>query len=409
MELIPHSPGGGVASRAYPIRDALPEKPFRSRLLARGSLLRRLDWLLLGAAFALSATGALLVYSATRGRTVLNQGDPHFFLLRHVANTGIGVALAAGTLWWGHRRVRDLAPVLYGITALLVLLVLTPAGATINGSKRWIVLGGGFSVQPAEFVKVTIILMMALVLTARVDAGELARPDHRGVLQALAVAGFPALLILLTPDLGQTMGVAAVVLGVLIAAGVRARWIIGLLAAGVLGAVAVWQFHLMDQYQVNRFAAFADPALDPVGVGYNTSQARIAIGAGGLTGSGLFHGAQTNGQFVPEQQTDFVFSVAGEELGFVGAGLIIALIAVVLWRACRIARECSELYGTVLAAGIVSWLAFQSFENIGMNLGIMPVTGLPLPFVSYGGSSMFAGWIAIGLLEAIRLQRPLRP
>jgi rod shape determining protein RodA len=194
---------------------------------------------------------------------------------------------------------------------------------------------------------------------------------------------------------------------VLLASGASNRWVFGLLGTGALGAIAVWQLHILDEYQINRFAAFANPSLDPAGVGYNTNQARIAIGSGGLFGTGLGHGSQTTGQFVPEQQTDFVFTVAGEELGFVGAGLILFLLGVVLWRACRIARETTELYGTVVAAGIIAWFAFQSFENIGMTLGIMPVAGLPLPFVSYGGSSMFAVWVAVGLLQSIRVQRPM--
>ncbi|MEW2492860.1 rod shape-determining protein RodA [Streptomyces nodosus] len=373
---------------------------------ALGSMLRRLDWPLLGAALTLSLLGAVLVYSATRGRTQLTDGDPYAFLVRHLVNTAIGIALAALTVWLGPRRLRDLVPVLYGVTLLLVLLVLTPVGATINGSRRWIVVAG-VSIQPAEFVKVTIVLAMALLLATKVDAGDRSRPDRRSVLESLAVAGVPALLVLLTPDLGQFMGIGVIVLGVLLASDASVRWVAALLMAGLVGGVLVWRLHLLDQYQVNRFAAFADPALDPSGVGYNTSQARIAIGAGGLLGQGLFHGAQTTGQFVPEQQTDFVFSVAGEELGFVGAGALIALLGVVLWRALRTARACPDLYGTVVAAGVVAWLAFQAFENIGMNLGIMPVTGLPLPFVSYGGSSMFAGWIAVGILQGIRLQRPL--
>ncbi|WP_107459342.1 rod shape-determining protein RodA [Streptomyces colonosanans] len=365
-----------------------------------------MDWALLGAALALSVLGAALVYSATRGRTQLTGGDPYAFLERDVLNIAIGMVLAAGTAWLGPRRLRDLVPVLYGVTILMVLLVLTPVGATINGSRRWIMIGG-MSIQPSEFVKVTIVLAMALLVATKVDTGDRARPDNRGVVEALAVAGVPALLILLTPDLGQAMGIGVIVLGVLLASGASVRWIGTLMVVGGLGVLAVWQLHLLDQYQINRFAAFADPALDPSGVGYNTSQARIAIGAGGLMGQGLFHGAQTTGQFVPEQQTDFVFSVAGEELGFMGAGALIALLGVVLWRALRIARDCPDLYGTVVAAGIVAWLAFQAFENIGMNLGIMPVTGLPLPFVSYGGSSMFAGWIGIGILQGIHLQRPL--
>ncbi|MDF3300187.1 rod shape-determining protein RodA [Streptomyces tropicalis] len=382
-----------------------PERPAWMRLLARDSTARRLDWPILLSALALSLIGSLLVYSATRNRTAINQGDPYYFLVRHLMNLGIGLVLMIGTIWLGHRALRNVVPVLYGLSLLGVLLVLTPLGATINGNRNWIVLGGGFSLQPSEFVKVTIILGMALLLAAQVDAGDRKHPAGRTVIQALGLAAVPMTVVMLMPDLGSTMVMTVTILGVLLAAGASNRWVFGLLGVGVLGAIAVWQMHVLDQYQINRFAAFADPSLDPSGVGYNTNQARIAIGSGGLTGEGLFHGAQTTGQFVPEQQTDFVFTVAGEELGFVGGMLILSLIGVILWRACRIARETTELYGTIIATGIVAWFAFQSFENIGMSLGIMPVAGIPLPFVSYGGSSMFAVWLAVGLLQSIRVQQ----
>ncbi|MEV6807836.1 rod shape-determining protein RodA [Streptomyces sp. NPDC017248] len=383
-----------------------PERAGWTRLFARDSLTRRLDWPILLAATALSLLGSLLVYSATRNRTELNQGDPYFFLLRHLMNLGIGIALMIATLWLGHRALRNAVPVLYGLSVLLALIVLTPLGATINGQRNWLVIGG-FSLQPAEFLKISIILGMAMLLAARVDAGDKPFPDHRTVFQALCLAAVPIMILLLMPDLGSVLAMVAIILGVLLASGSSNRWVFGLLTAGVIGCVAIWQLHILDEYQINRFAAFANPDLDPAGVGYNTNQARIAIGSGGLTGAGLFHGSQTTGQFVPEQQTDFVFTVAGEELGFVGAGLIIFLLGVLLWRACRIARDSTELYGTIVAAGIVAWFAFQSFENIGMTLGIMPVTGLPLPFVSYGGSSMFAVWVAVGLLQSIKVQRPM--
>ncbi|GHE66999.1 rod shape-determining protein RodA [Streptomyces spiralis] len=384
-----------------------PQRAGWTRLFARDSVARRLDWPMLLAALALSAIGTALVFSATRNRTEINQGDPHYFLVRQLMNIGIGLALMVGTVWLGHRALRNAVPILYGASVFGILLVLTPLGATINGSRNWIVLGGGFSLQPSEFVKITIILGMAMMLAARVDAGDRTYPDHRTVLQSLGLAAVPILIVLLMPDLGTVLVLVTIILGVLLASGASNRWVFGLLIAGTLGCVAIWQLHILDDYQINRFAAFANPSLDPAGVGYNTNQARIAIGSGGLTGAGLFHGSQTTGQFVPEQQTDFVFTVAGEELGFAGAGLIILLLGVVLWRACRIARETTELYGTVVAAGIVAWFAFQAFENIGMTLGIMPVTGLPLPFVSYGGSSMFAVWVAVGLLQSIQVQRPM--
>ncbi|MEU9849123.1 rod shape-determining protein RodA [Streptomyces sp. NPDC047985] len=384
-----------------------PERSAWGKLVARDSVVRRLDWPLLGSALALSFIGSLLVWSATRGRDSLTHGDPYYFLLRHALNTGIGLALMVGTIWLGHRTLRGAVPILYGVSVLFVLAVLTPLGATVNGAHAWIIIGGGFSIQPSEFTKITIILIMAMLLAERVDAGDQLHPDHRTVAKALGLAAVPMAIVMGMPDLGSVMVMAVIVLGVLLASGASNRWVFGLLGTGVAGAVAVWQLGLLDEYQIARFAAFANPALDPAGVGYNTNQARIAIGSGGLTGTGLFQGTQTTGQFVPEQQTDFVFTVAGEELGFLGAGLILVLLGVVLWRACRIARETSELYGTIVAAGIIAWFAFQSFENIGMTLGIMPVAGLPLPFVSYGGSSMFAVWVAVGLLQSIRVQRPI--
>ncbi|AQW50773.1 rod shape-determining protein RodA [Streptomyces hygroscopicus] len=396
-----------ASTHGYSVRRFTPERGTWSKLMARDSVVRRLDWVLLLTALALSAIGGALVYSATRNRTELNQGDPYYFLVRHALNTGIGLVLAIGTVWLGHRTLRGAVPVLYGLSVVLVLAVLTPLGSTINGAHAWIVVGGGFSLQPGEFAKITIILGMAMLLAARVDAGDRLNPDHRTVVQSLGLAALPIAIVLLMPDLGSVMVMAVIVLAVLLASGASNRWIAGLILTAVVGALLIWQLHVLDQYQIDRFAAFANPALDPAGVGYNTNQARIAIGSGGLTGKGLFHGTQTTGQFVPEQQTDFVFSVAGEELGFLGAGLIIVLLGVVLWRACRIARDTTELYGTVVAAGIIAWFAFQSFENIGMTLGIMPVAGLPLPFVSYGGTSMFAVWIAIGLLQSIRVQRPV--
>ncbi len=347
------------------------------------------------------------MWSATRSRTNINHGDPQYFLIRHLMNLAIGIGLAAGTVVIGHRRVRGVIPILYAVSILLLLAVLSPLGSTVNGAHSWIVIGGGFSLQPSEFAKIAIILGMAMVLSARVDAGDRLDPDHRTVLQALGIAVLPMGIIMLMPDLGSTMVLVVIVLGVLLASGAPKRWVFGLMGAGTLGALAVWQLGLLNKYQIDRFAAFANPALDPSGVGYNTAQARIAIGSGGLLGKGLFHGSQTTGQFVPEQQTDFVFTVAGEELGFLGAALIIVLVGVILWRACRIARQATDLYGTIIAAGVVSWFAFQAFENIGMTLGIMPVAGIPLPFVSYGGSSMFAVWIGIGLLQSVRTQRPV--
>ncbi|MGP3968982.1 FtsW/RodA/SpoVE family cell cycle protein [Streptomyces sp. 6N223] len=382
-----------------------PDRGAWRRLIARDSLLRRVDWLLLLAATALSVMGCLLVWSATRNRDDINNGDPQFFLVRQIINLGVGVVLTAAVMWLGHHRLRSGVPVYYAFSILAILAVYSPLGTEINGQRAWLAIGS-YTLQPGEFAKLGIILAMALVLAAQVDAGDRVYPGARAVIQALALAAVP-LAIVVVDDMGMAMVISVVILGVLLASGAALGWSIGLIVAGAAGAVLVWALGILDQYQLDRFGAFVNPSLDPAGAGYNTNQARIAIGSGGLFGKGLFQGTQTTGQFVPEQQTDFIFTVAGEELGFVGAGAIVLLIGIVLWRALRIARGASDLYSTIIAAGIVAWFAFQCFENIGMALGIMPVAGVPLPFLSYGGTSMFASWIAIGLLQSVRMKRPL--
>jgi rod shape determining protein RodA len=381
-----------------------PRRSFTRQIIQRDAPVRRLDWLLLAAALALSGVGSLLVWSATRTRHGLTGGDPQFYFKRHLLNVVIGLVLATNVAMIGHRRLRPFAPFV-GVAALLGLMAaLSPLGSTINGQRAWIKLGAGFSLQPAELAKIAVILCMGMILAERVDTGDRDRPGDKSVFWALAVAALPMGVIMLMPDLGSVMVVAMIVLGVLLASGAKARWMIGLVAAAGVGAAAVVHLGLLSAYQIDRFRAFANPDFDPAGVGYNTKMARIAIGSGGLFGQGLFHGEQTSGQYVPEQQTDFVFSVAGEELGFVGCSVIIGLFLIVLWRGIRIAVHADDLFGTIVAAGVVAWFAFQMFENVGMNLGIMPVAGLPLPFVSYGGSSMFAIWMGIGLLQSVHMR-----
>lgn len=383
----------------------------------RGGALRRFDWPLAGCAVALGLIGAALVWSATLERGRLTGNDPQYFLKRHLLNLLVGLLLAAAVSALDHKRMRALTPVVYTFAILGLLAVLSPLGSTVNGARSWIELGAGFSIQPAEFAKVGVIMAAAMTLAARptvrrapdliapvFDArrpGE--APSVRQVGLAVMCAAVPMGLIALLPDLGTTMVVVVTMVGMIVVSGIRLRVLALLSVVAGAGVVAVIKLHLLAAHQVNRFAAFADPNLDPQGVGYNTHQARLAIGSGGLFGQGLFHGAQTNGQFVPEQQTDFVFTVAGEELGLVGGLVIIALFGVLLWRACAIARAAAEPFPMLLAAGVVSWFTFQTFENIGMTLGIMPVAGIPLPFVSYGGSSMFANFIAVGLLENVHL------
>ncbi len=365
------------------------------RARENGSVWVRLDWGLLVAALGLSLVGALLVWSATRR----SSGDT--MLVKHLVNLGLGLTLGGGIALVDYRGLRAYSPVLYVASIIGLLAVLTPLGSTINGSHSWIVLPAGFSVQPSEFAKVALVVALPLLLAEKRDADD--TPRHVDVALALVVAVVPMALVMLQPDLGSVLVMAALVVGVVATSGAPARWVVGLLLVGAVGVGVGLTTNVLDTYQKDRLTAFADPSADPRGIGYQTRQVRIAIGSGGVDGQGLFHGAQTQGGFVPYQQTDFVFSVAGEELGFIGAGGILLLQAFVLMRGLLVAYRAEELFGRLVAIGVVCWFTFQVFENVGMNLGIMPVTGLPLPFVSYGGSSMFASWLAIGLLQNVRL------
>jgi rod shape determining protein RodA len=361
-----------------------------------------LDWALVLATVCILVLGTLLVWSATSTNDTLTHGDSTAYLKKHLVNIAIGVVLFVMVLATDHRWVRILVPVVYGASVLGLGLVLL-MGTTINGSRSWLMLGG-LSVQPAEFAKLAVVVGLALVLAERMESSRRRTVGAVEVSLMLAIAGLPALLIILQPDLGTMLVLSATVFGVLAVSGAPRRWLVSLFALGLVGAVGAISMGLLKQYQVNRFMAFTNPALDPRGAGYNTTQARIAIGNGGLFGQGLFHGSQTRSGFVPEQHTDFIFTVAGEELGMVGAGVLIVLFGIVLWRAMSISLNSADMFGRVAGAGIACWFGFQAFQNIGMCLGIMPVTGVPLPLVSYGGSSMFASLMAIGLLQNIHLR-----
>ena len=370
-----------------------------ARQEVRESYWRRLDWVLLISALLLSGAGAVFVWSASRAD--LASEDPQYFLNRHLVNIVIGLGLALLVSRLDYRLLRAYTPLVYGASILGILLVYTPLGATIAGARAWIRLPGGFTLQPSELAKVAIILVMALILAEKRDAEE--EPRDRDVLLSLALAAIPIGLVLLQNDTGTVLIMAAVVITMVAVSGARRRWILGLLVAGATAAVVAWQVGLLRDYQIARLTSFLDPESDPTAAAYNATQARIAIGGGGIFGRGLFEGPQTQGNFVPVNESDFIFTVVGEELGFVGGVVIILLLSLILWRGMRIALNATDLFGRLVATGVVAWLGFQMFENVGMALGIMPVTGVPLPFVSYGGTSMFASWIALGLLENVRV------
>ena len=376
----------------------LNRNPYRRA--RRSSIVSGFDPVLTGAVVALLIIGTLLVYAATRDWYAANGLDPQYYLKRHVINIVIGLALAWGTTIIDYRLLRAYTPYIWGLGVFRLLLVLIPGiGSEVNGAKAWIRLPAGFQIQPAEIAKISIIIGIAMLLSERTHNND--EPTHQDVLKALGVAAIPILLILAQPDMGTVLIISASVVTMLAVSGASTRWVIGLILLALLGGFVAVKAGVISDYQVKRLQSFVDPNADSQGAGYQLRQARITVGSGGLIGTGLFNGPQTNGRFVPEQQTDFIFTVAGEELGFLGSGLIVFLLFLILMRAFAIARRSTDPYGTLVCTGVIAWFAFQIFENIGMTLGLMPMTGVPLPFMSYGGSSMFANLIGFGLLQNV--------
>ena len=400
-------------------RDPLGDRPVLARTGPRpargGSLpgtggVRRAasSWLqndlgLLVGALGLSLVGVVLIWSATRGSSGGSAA------LKQLVALAVGMGCAAAVTRLDVRTVRAVAPVVYVLAVLGLAAVVSPIGSTVNGSRSWIRFPGGTSLQPSEFMKVALAVGLAMLLAERAERGL--RQRHRDVVLAWVVAGIPVLLVLAQPDLGSALVLVAMSVVIIAAAGAPWLWTAVVLVAGAGAVAAAFLTPLLSGYQRNRLRAFLDPTLDPQGIGYQTRQVRIAIGSGGLGGQGLVEGRQTQGGFIPFQETDFVFSVAGEELGFLGAAGVVVLIGFIVVRCIVVARR-ADAFGRLVAIGVAVWLGVQAFENIGMNLGLMPVTGLPLPFVSSGGSSLIASWVAIGLVGNVatvsgQVRRPL--
>jgi rod shape determining protein RodA len=300
-----------------------------------------------------------------------------------------------------YRRLQAWAGVVFGAVVLALGLVLTPLGSATNGAQSWFELGA-YQLQPSEYAKVGMIVTLAAVFGSRREA-----PGARRLAGGLAAMALVCGEILLQPDFGTFMVFVAILFGVLLVSGVQLRWLLVLALIGVVGTVGMFKLNVLREYQKERLTAFIDPSADDGGRGftYNSRQALIAIGSGGVTGKGYLRGTQTNLQYVPEQKTDFVFTVIGEELGFAGAMGLLLVLGLLLWRGLRIAAVARDPFGALLATGVVTMLAFQAFVNIGMTIGIMPITGIPLPFVSYGGSSLVATFLAVGLLENVHMRR----
>jgi rod shape determining protein RodA len=364
---------------------------------------RHVDPTLALAACALAVLGLAAIYSSTFS-SLRAQGLPEGLIMRRqLLSLGLGLGGMVAVSLLDYRRLQAWAAVLLGAVVLVLGLVLTPLGTASNGAQSWFALGG-YQVQPSEYAKVAMIVVLAAVLGATREP-----PGLRRLATGLAAWTVVCGLILLQPDFGTFMVFVPILFGVLLVGGVRLRWLLVLALVGSIGVVGMFKLNVLKEYQKERLTAFIDPGADPSGRGYtyNARQALIAIGSGGVTGKGYLRGTQTNLQYVPEQKTDFVFTVVGEELGFAGAMLLLALLALLAWRGLRIAALARDPFGALIAAGVVSMLVFQAFVNIGMTIGIMPITGIPLPFVSYGGSSLVSSFLAVGLLENVHMRRYL--
>jgi rod shape determining protein RodA len=362
--------------------------------------LRHLDPVLIVTAVALAVIGILMVYSATHQSLVAQRLDTGTFVKKQLVFLAAAVAVCAVAATFEYRFLKVYAGMVYLASLVLLVLVRTPLGANIRGSQRWFQVLG-FQFAPSEFAKVALIVMLAAFLS------ELRSQDRtlEDVYRATAIAAVPGALVFLQPDLGTSIVIAAILIGVLIVAGARLRHLGILALTAILLMFGAFQLHVVKDYQVARLTAWLDAKHDPSGLNFNRQQSEIAIGSGGLTGRGYLRGPQTNLDFVPEQHTDFIFTVVGEEFGFAGSMTLLVLFAILIWRAFRIALLSKDLFGTYLAAGVGSMFAIQMFVNVGMTLGIMPITGIPLPFVSYGGSSLVTNGIAIGILLNVHMRR----
>jgi rod shape determining protein RodA len=382
--------------------DRIGGQPISARM-ARKAPIRHIDFSLIFSMVCLAIFGAVMIFSASSSKLEEAGADPATYVKRQIAYIVAGVAVLLFVILFDYRHIRGLAGLLFGGTLAALTLVLTPLGTVSNGAQRWIDLGF-FQMQPSEIAKVVVIVTLAAYLSER--RGEVRGLD---VLVCATIVMAPAFLIYLEPDLGTMMVFFALLAALLLVGGARIRHFLAMAGLGLLGILVVLQAGLLQQYQIDRITAFLDPNPDVRSEAYNLTQSKIAIGSGGLRGKGLGgESTQTTLDFVPEQHTDFIFTAVGEQLGFLGSATLLCLFALLIWRALRIASMARDLFGMMLASGIAALWAFQLFVNVGMTMGIMPITGIPLPFISFGGSSLLTNFIAVGLLLNIHMRRFLR-
>lgn len=368
-----------------------------------GQYLRGFDWILLIATFALVTYGLFMLYSATHADT--NIKSPYFYVKSQAVGLVLGVVFIVVFTIFNYRRFARWHMYIYGFTLLLLIatIVLGTGGSTV-GASRWIQLPG-FRLQTSELAKILLILSLGALLA---EGAEL-RYRFRFVVLCVGYVLLPVLLVFLQPDLGTALVFIAILVVMLVVWGIRMKHLGVLAGVGVLFSVLVLRvlpalgLSILRPYQMKRLSIFLHPYSDPNGQGYQLIQSKIAIGSGLFSGKGYLHGTQTHLNFLPEHHTDFIFAVFGEEMGFIGSVLLLGLFAVIIWRAFRIARLSQDKFGSLIAAGVGGVILFEVFINIGMTIGIMPVTGIPLPFVSFGSSSLVVFLMAVGVLESVHI------
>lgn len=385
------------AQRLDPTGVAAGVKRFRAGA-SEQSIARGFDWLLLLAAAGLMLTSIVVLGGATKNDV---PGAPSFFVIRQSIFAAIGLGLLVAVSRIDYARYRDYRTQIYALLVASNIFVLL-VGAVAKGSRRWIDVGF-FQIQPSEIGKVLLILTLGAFIADR------ARDRHTDgiVLPVLGLTAIPAGLVFLQPDLGSAMVYGAIAVTMLFIAGVPWQQLTALLVAavivvtGVLWAAPAVGVPILHDYQVQRLTAFMNPNADPSGQGFQQNQGEIAIGAGERIGRGAEHATQTQLNFIPEHHTDFIFAVVGESYGFAGAALVMTLYALLIWRGLRILALARDQFGALIAAGVVAILMYQVFVNVGMNVGIMPITGVTLPLMSYGGASVLSTFIALGLLQSV--------
>ena len=358
-------------------------------------LLRRIDFVLLFASLAIIIYSLVVISSATHVNTPGE--ERYWFVQRQGIFALVNIAIAILFMNFDYRGLQQYGKQLYVINLIMLAAVMLFGHAAL-GAQRWIQIGP-VSLQPSEFSKLIMIICLASILENKI--GQL--NSFQDLLPIAAYVGVPFILVLKQPDLGTSLVFMAIFFGMIVICGIRWRILFGLCIAGIAAMPVIWQF--LKDYQKMRIMVFLDPNVDPLGSGYHIIQSKIAIGSGMLFGKGLFEGTQSQLNFLPENHTDFIFAVVGEELGFVGAVILLLLYLIIFWRGLQIAREASDVFGRLLAVGITSMLAFHVLVNVGMTTGIMPVTGIPLPLMSYGVSSLTTNILAVAILMNIHMRK----